>query len=161
MFFLLFIIYINKIDKESSSSSGITFRECNVRCLLFADDLALLSLSKSDLHYALDLFSDACLNAEMKISTAKTEIMCLSKHPVQCSFQTNGITLKQMEKFKYLGVTFLSDNRQDNKLDTHIGKACAVMCQLYQSVVLKQELCAKAKLSVFRLVFVPMVMSVG
>ena len=66
----------------------------------------------------------------MKISTAKTEIMCLSRHPVQCLFQANGVTYKQTEKFKYFGVTFLSDGRQDNELDTHIGKANSVMCQL-------------------------------
>ena len=90
----------------------------------------------------------------MKISTAKTEVMCLSKHPVQCSFQTNGITLKQTEKFKYLGVTFSSDSRQDNELDTRIEKASAVMRQLYRSVALKRELCTKAKLPVFRSVFV-------
>ena len=132
-----------------------TFVECNVRRLLFADDLALLSSNKSDLHYALDWFSDACLDAGMKISTAKTEIMCLSRHPFQCSFQTNGVTLKQMEKFKYLGVTFSNDGRQDNELDTYIGKASTVKRQLYRSVVLKQELCTKAKLSIFRSVFVP------
>ena len=67
----------------------------------------------------------------------------------------NGVTLKQTEKFKYHGVTFSSDGRQDNELDTCIGKASAVMCQLYRSVALKQELSTKAKLSVFRSVFVP------
>ena len=72
-----------------------------------------------------------------------------------CSFQKNGVALPQMEKFKYLGVTFLSDGRQDNELDTHIGKASAVMRQLYRSVVLKRKLCAKAKLSAFRSILVP------
>ena len=67
---------------------------------------------------------------------AKTAIMCLSRHPVQCTFQTNGITLQQTEKFKILGVTLMSDGRQDNKLDTCIAKASAVMWQLYWSVVL-------------------------
>ena len=99
---LLFIIYIDKIDNDSSSTIGVTFGECNVWRLLFADDLALLKSNKSDLQYALDRFSDACLDAEMKISTAKTEIMCLSRHLVLCSFQTNGVTLKQTEKLKYL-----------------------------------------------------------
>ena len=146
---------MDKIDKDSSSSSGVTFGECNVRRLLFADDLALLSSNESDLRYAHDRFSDAYLDAGIKISTAKTEIVCLSRHPVQCSFQTNGVTVKQTEKFKYIGVTFSSDGRQDNELDTRIGKASAVMRQLYQSVVLKRELCTKAKLSVFRSVFVP------
>ena len=56
----------------SSSSSGITFGECNVWHLLLADDLALLSSNKSDFQYALYQFSDACLDAGMKISMAKT-----------------------------------------------------------------------------------------
>ena len=93
---------MDKIDKDSSASSGVTFGECNVRLLLLADNLALLSSNKNDLQYALDRFSDAYLDAGMKISTAKTEIMCMLSHPVQCSFQTNGVTLKQVEKFKYL-----------------------------------------------------------
>ena len=80
--FLLFIIYMDKIERDSFSSSDVTFGECNVRRLLFADDLALLSSNKSDLQYALDRFSDACLDAEMKISTARTAIMCMSRHPV-------------------------------------------------------------------------------
>ena len=80
--------------------------------------------------------------------------MCLSRYPVQCSFQTNGVTLQQTEKFKYLGVVFSSDGRQNNELDTRIEKVSAEMRQLYRSVVLKQELYTKAKLSVFRSVFV-------
>ena len=100
-------------------------------------------------------FSDACLDAGIKISTTKTEIMCLSRHPVQCFFQTNGVILQQTEKFKYLGVTFSSDARQNNELDTRIRKSSVIMRQLYRSVVLRRELCTKAKLSVFRSVFVP------
>ena len=80
---LLFITYVDKIDRYSSSSSGIKFGKCNVHCLLFTNDLALLSSNKSDLQHALDWFSDACLDAGMKISTIKTEIMCLSRHPIQ------------------------------------------------------------------------------
>ena len=91
----------------------------------------------------------------MKINTAKTEIMCLSRHLVQCSFQANRVTLKQTEKFKYLGFTFSSDGRQDNELVTRIDKASAVMRQFYRSVVLKRDLCTRTKFSVFRSVFVP------
>ena len=124
---------MDKIDRDTFSSSGVTIGKCNVRRLLFADNLALFSSNKSDLQYALDGFSDECLNVGMKISKAKTEIMCLSRHPVQCSFQTNGATPQKTEKFK---------------------KVSAVMRQLYRSVVQKRELCAKAKLFVFRSVFV-------
>ena len=69
----------------------------------------------------------ACRN---KISMAKTEIMYMSKHTVQCSFQASGVTLQQIEKFKYLAVIFSSGGRQNNELDKHIGKASAVLHQL-------------------------------
>ena len=121
---------MEKIDKDSSSSCGVTFKECNVWLLLFADNLVLLSSNKSDLQYALNQFSDACLDAGIKISAAKTEIICFTRYPVHCSFQTNGVTLQQTEKFKYLRVTFSSDN----ELDTRIGKANAVMHQLYHQL---------------------------
>ena len=59
----------------------------------------------------------------MKISTAKTKVLHLSRNPDQRSLQMNGATLKQLEKFRYFGVTFASDGRQDEELDTQIGKA--------------------------------------
>jgi len=37
------------------------------------------------------------------------------------------ITEKQVEKFKYLEVVFTSDGKQDEELDTRMGKASAVM----------------------------------
>ena len=69
------------MNRDSSSSSGVAFGKCNVWHLVFADDLALLSSNKSDLQYALDRSSDAYLDAGMKISTTKTEIMWMSRHP--------------------------------------------------------------------------------
>ena len=60
-----------------------------------------------------------------------------------------------VEKFKYLGIAFTSDGRQDEKLDTRIGNASAVMQALHYSVVMKRELSKKAKLSIFKAVFVP------
>ena len=77
---------MDKIDQNSSYSCGVTFGECNVRRLLFADDLGLLSSNKSDLQYSLDRFSDACLDAGIKISAAKTKIMCFVRAPCPVFF---------------------------------------------------------------------------
>ena len=94
---------MEKIDKNSSSNSSVTFGECNVWRLLFADDLALLSSNKSDLQYTLDQFSDACLDAKIKISMAETEIMCLFYFEGLC------ITLKEFDFciFQYFLIKFL------------------------------------------------------
>ena len=62
--------------------------------------------------------------------------------------------MKQVEKFKYLGVAFTSDGKQDEELDTLLGKASAVVRALRYLVVVKRELLKKVKLSIFRTVFV-------
>ena len=152
---LLFIVYMNWIDKCSQADECATIGNCKISRLLFADDLVLLSSTESGLQRALNSFADACNTAGMKISTAKTEVLHLSRNPDQCVLQVNGATLKQVEKFKYLGVAFTSDGRQDEELDTRIGKASAVMRALHYSVVMKRELSKKANLSIFKAVFVP------
>ena len=91
----------------------------------------------------------------MKISTKNTEVLCLFRNPWQFMQQVNGSALQQVEKFKYLGVVFTSDGRRKEEIDKWIGKANAVLRELYRSVVTKQELSKTAKLSVFKSVFVP------
>ena len=63
--------------------------------------------------------------------------------------------LKQVEKFKYLGVAFTNDGTQGEEMDNRISKAGAVMHARHRSVVMKRELFQKAKLAVFRSIFVP------
>ena len=154
---LLFIVYMNWIGKCSQADECATIGNCKISR---ADDLVLLSFTESGLQHSLNSFADACDTAGMKISTAKTEVLHLSRSPDQCALQVNGATLKQVEKFRYLGVAFTSDGRQDEELDARIGKASAVMRALLYLVVLKQELSKKAKLSIFTTVFVSILTNV-
>ena len=146
---------MDRIVKKTESCGRIKIGDCTLQRLLFADDLVLLDSTQNGLQQALERFSDACPEAGMKISITKTEIMCLSRQPEQRSLQIHGVPLKQSEKFKYLSVSFTTDGRQNSELDIGIGKASAVMRQLNRSVVLKRKLCTRAKLSIFRLVYVP------
>ena len=152
---LLFIVYMNWIDKCSQADECVSIGNCKICRLLFAGDLVPLSSTESGLQRALNSCADACDTAGMKISMAKTEVLHLSRNPDQCALQVNGATLKQVEKFRYLGVAFTSDGRQDEELDTRIGKASAIMRALHYSVVLKRQLSKKAKASIFKRFFVP------
>ena len=107
---------------------------------LFAAPKCLVSLSG---------FASACDIAGMKISTFKTELLHLSRNPDQYPMQVGGVSLKQMEKFEYLGVAFTSDERRDKELVVRSGKARTVMRALHHSVVLKRELSKKINLLVF------------
>ena len=131
---------MNWIEKSSQADECATIGNCKISRQLFADDLVLLSSTKSGLQRALNSFAGASNTTGMKISTVKTEVLYLSRNPDQCVLQVNGATMKHIEKFKYLRVAFASDGRQDKKLDTRIGKARAVMQALHHSVAMKREL---------------------
>ena len=151
---LLFIVYMEWIDKCSQANECASIGNCKISRLLFADDLVLLSTTESGLLRTLNGFVDVRDTTGMKISTAKTEVLHLSRKPDQCVLLVSGATLKQVEKFKYLGVTLMSDGTQDEELDTRIGKSRAVMQALHYSVVMKREMSKKANLSIFKTVFV-------
>ena len=106
------------IVKKSESCGGVKNGDCTVQRLLFADDFAPLESTQNSLRKALIRFSDACSVAGMKISTGamKTETMCLSMQLKQYSLQVGEVPLQQSENFKYLGISFTSDGRQNSEL---------------------------------------------
>ena len=88
---LLFIVYMNWIDKCSQADECVTIGNCKISRLLFADDLVPLSSTESGLQRALNSFADASNTAGMKISTTKTEVLHLSRNPDQCVLQVNNL----------------------------------------------------------------------
>ena len=69
---LLFIIYMDRIAR-CLGQECVTIGSVSVSHLLFADDLAIMASSQSDLQRALDRFALECEAASMRINTAKTE----------------------------------------------------------------------------------------
>ena len=151
---LLVIIYMNWIDKLSRTNECVTIGRCKTSRFLFADDLVFLVSSESGLQHALNGFAAACDIDGTKISTSKSLVLHRLRNPDHCSLQVGGVSLKQAEKFKYLGVAFTSDGRQDKELDVRSGKVSAIMRALHHLVVLKREVSRKAKLSMFKSIFV-------
>ena len=67
---LLFIVYMNWIDKCSQADECATIGNCKISRLLFADDLVLLSSVESGLQCALNSFADACNTAGQNWGTS-------------------------------------------------------------------------------------------
>ena len=61
---------------------------------------------------------------------------------------------------QYLGVAFTSDERQGEELNVRFGQASAVMRASHHFVVLKHKLSRKAKTSLFKSMFVPILNNV-
>ncbi len=115
----------------------------------------MLATSDQDLQHALGRFAAECEAVGMRISASKSEAMVLSRKRVACPLQVGGVLLPQVEEFKYLGVLFTSEGRMEREIDRRIGAASAVMRSMYRSVVVKKELSCKAKLSIYRSIYVP------
>ena len=62
------------IDSNTQVNEGATVGNCKINRLFSAHDSVLLAFAEQDLKHALDLFSTACDQAGMNISTEKTDI---------------------------------------------------------------------------------------
>ena len=73
----LFNIYINELAKSLKESNipGLTLSTMEVKCLLFADDLILLTPSKEALQKQLDHLQKFCWTWALTIKLEKTKIM--------------------------------------------------------------------------------------
>ena len=152
---ILFIIFMDRISRRSQGVEGVRFGDLRIPSLLFADDVVLLASSCQDLQLSLDRFAAECEAVGMRISTSKSESMVLSRKRVECTLRVRDEVLPQVEEFKYLGVLFTSEGRMEREIDRRIATASAVMRALYRSVVVKRELSRKAKLSIYRSIYVP------
>uniref|UniRef100_A0AAY5JVS7 Reverse transcriptase domain-containing protein n=1 Tax=Esox lucius TaxID=8010 RepID=A0AAY5JVS7_ESOLU len=151
---VLFVIFMDRISRRSQGPEGIRFGVHTISSLLFADDV-VLAPSNQYLQHALGRFAAECEAVGMRISTSKFEAMVLSRKRVACPLQVGGECLPQVEEFKYLRVLFLSKGRMEREIDRRIGAASAVMWSMYRSVVVKKEVSRKAKLSIYRSIYVP------
>ena len=99
---------------------AVTVESCKINRLLFADGLVLLAFLNRALY--LVGFLLRAIQAEMKISTKKTEALCISRNLWQCTLQVNGNTLLQVEKFQCLRgwVIFTTDGKWNREIDTRV-----------------------------------------
>ena len=149
------MIFMDRISRRSRGEESVRFGDLRIASLLFADDVVLLATSDRDLQHALGRFAAECEAVGMRISTSKSEAMVLCRKTVECSLRVGSELLPQAKEFKYLGVLFTSEGKMEREMDRRIGAASAVMRALYRSVVVKKELSRKAKLSIYRSIYVP------
>ncbi|KAI3376292.1 hypothetical protein L3Q82_016423 [Scortum barcoo] len=144
-------------------------REYGVREPLLRAVRSLYDRSRSLVH-ALPAVSQTCSqcmldSGRVALSPPNPEAMVLDRKRVACPLQVGGEVLPQVEEFKYLGVLFTSEGKMEREIDRRIGAASAVMRSVYRTVVVKKELSRKAKLSIYRSIYVlppsPMVMNFG
>ena len=112
---ILFNLYINDLpDIFNENCDPVKIGDKTVNCLMFADDLVLISLTSAGLQACLEKVQNYCATWRLKVNVTKTKVMIFNKSghmKKKYVFKIDGIQLDIVKEYKYLGVTLnISDS---------------------------------------------------
>ena len=105
----LFKIFINDLpDIFDNTCHGVDIGTYHLNCLLYADDVILLSQNETGLQNCLNKLENYCTDWCLDVNLDKTKVLIFNKAGklYNYEFKYNGETLENVREYKYLGVIF-------------------------------------------------------
>ena len=99
---ILFALNINDLSKKLSEVDS----DRNMSILLYADDLVILAESREMLQKKLDVLYTYCRDNNLKVNINKSNVIAFNSRKDIELLLYNGCILHQVDKLKYLGMTF-------------------------------------------------------
>ena len=104
----LFNIYINDLPNIfDGDADNPKLGELSIHCLMYADDLVIVSLTEDGLQRQLDKLCTYCKEWDLTINVKKTQVMAMSNSSKECPnsiIRFGEETLEWVKTYKYLGV---------------------------------------------------------
>ena len=125
---LLFNIYVNDLPSIFSfiGNHPITINNSNISCLMYADDLIIMSTSHEALQKCLHNLEDYCDKWKLEVNMKKTKILTFNKQGSlikRHTFSYKGNTVERVKEYKYLGFTFTISGSAMTGISTLIKQA--------------------------------------
>ena len=122
----LFNVFINDIREGLLHDHSPFINETSkskISCLLYADDIVLLSTTKSGLQNQLDRLHEYCQSWGLSINRTKTKVVIFTKCDPQIApiFSCGQDFIETVEEYKYLGVVFHKSGKFQ-KAEEHLAK---------------------------------------
>src|ERR1043165_8591046 len=108
---ILFALYVNDvIEKVRRSSHGCQIGELFLGCIVYADDLILMSASLCDLQAMVGICVEELESIDMKLNIKKSQVMRIGRSfCASCQMiSLNDAQINYVEKLKYLGCFLVS-----------------------------------------------------
>jgi len=159
---MLFNIYTNDLPEvfDQLHSDPVSLDSTKLNCLLYADDLILISESEKGLQSCLDSLSTYCTRWKLKINISKTKIIIFSKgkrKPSQDKFLINEQEIEVVEKYKYLGVILTYNGNLKHAADHMYAKGLKAVFGLKNKILDLDLANVKLKLKLFDSLIKPIV----
>ena len=125
---VLFNLFINDLPNIfNEHCKPIKLNSSSINCLLYADDLVLLSETAEGLQNCFDKLSSYCDQWNLEVNTDKTKVMIFNKRnrllKHQYNFYFNNLDIEVVYNYKYLGVDFKPNGKFDLAKETFYKKA--------------------------------------
>ena len=121
--------------------------------LQYADDAAVVGCCAGSLQRNLDILGRAYSRAGLAINTDKTEALSLLQPNVpQPTFYADGTSMKNVDKFIYLGSVLNNRGNADDDVQRRVALASAAFGRLSKRVFLNKDLRIRTKVAVYRAV---------
>ena len=123
---MLFNLYLNEIPSllDNNDTDGILLPNgSRLNCLLYADDLVLISNSTKGLQNALTILSQFCEDWLLNVNAKKTKILIFQKKSRKSTYEKqhffiNGNKIEIVNNYTYLGINVSSNgNFRINKIN--------------------------------------------
>ena len=123
---LLFNLVLDFIMRKlDTSEGGLTWVGSEkLKDLDYADDICLLAENFEEMQQLTDQLASDAAKIGLKINCNKSEIM-KKFQPVSVPISVDGVNLKEVEQFTYLGCNITNDGDIRNEINIRIGKAGA------------------------------------
>jgi hypothetical protein len=133
----LFSLYIEEIiDELDSLNCGYKLKSININTLLYADDIILISNTKTDLQKMLRTVSIIGVKLQIKFNPDKTNYISINDnlnlktrrylYDANNILSMDGLELKRVKSFKYLGNMISDDTKNILHVDARINKAISI-----------------------------------
>ena len=127
---ILFCLFVADLP-NCLPHAGVLCGTIFLKYLQFADDLALIADSASELQAAIDALSSYCVENRLTINVDKTKVLVFHKGRIQQhSFYLHGKEIEQVTSFTYLGFTFttqLSFSQHAESLNQKASSKCGLL----------------------------------
>ena len=138
----LFNLFISDIPDalNGPDCDPVTLHDLKINCLMFADDIVLLSESADGLQNSLYKLQECCDIWLLTVNTQKTKILVMNKagrDPNSGTFTFNNSALEVVNQYKYLGLMITSSGsftRSVENLKLRAMKALYKIKKYYLSV---------------------------
>ena len=134
----LFSLYINDlIDHFGSECEPLELKKKPISCLLYADDIILLSESAKGLQKSLDILKTYCDKWNLKINIGKTKVIVFNKSVrilKGFSFLYDDEPISLTNEYKYLGILFKPSGTFSDAINYLSKNACKAMFCIRKSL---------------------------